>query len=77
MKLVIAGSTGFVGTELVRQALAHPAITAVIGLGRRETTVPPGSEANATKLTSVVCEDFDAYSQDVKRELDGANACIW
>ncbi|KUI55332.1 Protein fmp52-1, mitochondrial [Cytospora mali] len=77
MKVAIGGSTGFVGTELVRQALAHPAITAVVGLSRRDTPVPPGSEANATKLTSVVCNDFETYSQDVKKELHGTDACIW
>ncbi|KAJ4386462.1 hypothetical protein N0V93_009358 [Gnomoniopsis smithogilvyi] len=79
MKLVIGGSTGFVGTELVRQALLHPAITSVVALSRRETPVPlQDTEAgNALKLTSVVCNDFETYSDDVRNELQGADACIW
>lgn len=79
MKLIVAGSTGYVATEVIRQALSNPAITSVIALGRRETAVPrnPGTGADPTKLKSVVCEDFNHYSEPVKRELAGADACIW
>ncbi|KAK5635647.1 hypothetical protein RRF57_011359 [Xylaria bambusicola] len=38
MKLIIAGSTGFLATELIRQALVHPGVTSVIALGRREAS---------------------------------------
>lgn len=76
MKLVIGGSSGFVGTELVRQALSNPAITSVIGLSRRETPVP-SSDANAAKLKSVVCDDFGNYSETVKKELEDVDAFIW
>lgn len=77
MKVIVGGSTGFVGTELVRQALAHPAITAVVGLSRRATPVPSGPEANSTKLTSIACNNFENYPEDVKKELKGSDACIW
>ena len=79
MKLVVAGATGFVGTELIRQALSHPKITSVVALGRRATAVPGslGLNADAGKLKSVVCEDFGSYSEDVRKELAGADACIW
>ncbi|KAK7752894.1 hypothetical protein SLS62_005053 [Diatrype stigma] len=76
MKLVIGGSTGFVGTELVRQALSHPAITTIVGFSRRRTDIPPGSVDNAGKLKSVVCENFESYSDNVKEELKDADACI-
>ncbi|PHH75720.1 hypothetical protein CDD82_4315 [Ophiocordyceps australis] len=75
MKLVIAGSSGFVGTELIRQALAHPEITSVVALGRRETQVP--SDVSRAKLKSVICNDFENYPQSVKDGLAGADACIW
>lgn len=79
MKLIIAGSTGLVGTELVRQALSNPAIATVLALARRETPIPsklnPG--ADASKLKSVICDDFENYSDSVKKELSGADACIW
>ncbi|KAK9780018.1 putative NAD(P)-binding domain-containing protein [Seiridium cardinale] len=77
MKLVIGGSSGFVGAELVRQALTNPAITSIIGLSRRETPVLAGSADNAGKLKSIVCEDFGSYSDDIKKELEDADACIW
>lgn len=76
MKIVIGGSSGFVGTELIRQALSNPAITSIVGLSRRETSLPP-STAGAEKLKSVVCDNFESYSDSVKRELHDVDACIW
>lgn len=76
MKIVIGGSSGFVGTELVRQALTNPAITSIIGLSRRETTLPP-STPGADKLKSIVCDDFENYSDEIKKELHNVDACIW
>lgn len=76
MKIVIAGSSGFVGTELVRQALAIPVITSVVGLSRRETILPPLT-AGADKLKSIVCDNFDSYSDDLLKELYDVDACIW
>lgn len=73
MKLVIGGSTGFVGAELIRQGLENPAITSIVALGRRETPRP----SEATKLRSVVCDNFESYSDSVKKELEDADACIW
>jgi hypothetical protein len=32
MKLIVAGSTGFVATEVIRQALSNPVITSIAGL---------------------------------------------
>lgn len=79
MKLIIVGSSGFVGKELVRQAIASPAITSVVGLARRETPVPEGlsDSSDAAKFTSVVCDDFLNYSDNVKQQLSNADACIW
>ncbi|KAI0175860.1 hypothetical protein GGR52DRAFT_538479 [Hypoxylon sp. FL1284] len=77
MKLIVAGSTGFVATELIRQALSHPAVTSIIALGRRETPVPATAGSNAAKLKSVICDDFENYSESVKQKLQGADACVW
>lgn len=79
MKLVIAGATGFVATEVIRQSLSLPSITTVVALARRPVSAPgnllPG--ADASKLHSVVVKDYGKYSQDVKKEIAGADACIW
>lgn len=79
MKLIVGGSTGFVGTEVIRQALFNPAITSVVGLGRRQVQAPEnaGPDANPAKFKSVVIEDWENYSEAVKKELSGADACIW
>ncbi|KAH8697266.1 hypothetical protein BGW36DRAFT_427232 [Talaromyces proteolyticus] len=77
MKLVIGGSTGYVSTELIRQGLPNPAITSIVALGRREVQAPAESGAFAAKLRSVVVDDFENYSDSVKKELEDADACIW
>ena len=79
MKLIVAGSTGFVATEVIRQALSNPAITSILALARRVTTLPEnlGPGADISKIKSVVCEDFANYPESVRQELAGANACIW
>ncbi|KAK9235118.1 hypothetical protein V1525DRAFT_410906 [Lipomyces kononenkoae] len=79
MKLIVAGATGFVGKELIRQAVSHPGVTSIVSLARRATPVPqdmaPG--ADLSKLKSVVCDNFEDYPESVKKELSGADACIW
>ena len=75
MKLVIAGATGLLGTELVRQSLRTPAISSVVALGRRPVNLPDGEDA--AKLKNVIVEDFENYSDQAKKELEGADACVW
>jgi hypothetical protein len=75
MKLILAGSTGFVATEILRQAIHNPAITSIIAIARRETVLDDG--ADTTKLKSVICDDFGNYSEEIKKEIAGADACIW
>lgn len=76
MKLVIGGASGFLGSELVRQALSHPAITSVIGLSRRQTALP-SSTPGANKLKALVCDNFEHYPESIKQELQDVDACIW
>jgi transposase len=79
MKLIIGGSTGFVATELLSQALKNPAITSIIALGRREATLTADADSNAAKakLKSIICDNFEEYPDSVKSELENADACIW
>ncbi|KAK6193024.1 hypothetical protein LQW54_012887 [Pestalotiopsis sp. IQ-011] len=76
MKLLIGGSSGFVRTELVRQALLDKDVSSVVGLSRRETPAPAEGDA-ASKFTSVVCHDFENYPDGVREHLQGVDACIW
>lgn len=75
MKLIIAGATGTVATEVVSQALRMREITSIIALARKTVTVENG--LNTTKLKNVLIKDYAEYSDEVKKEFAGANACIW
>ena len=79
MKLVIAGATGFVATELIRQSLSNPKITSVIALARRLVSTPSnlGPNADSSKLRSVLVENYGSYPDDVIEQLAGVDACIW
>lgn len=79
MQLIIAGASGYLATEVVRQALSLPKITSVIALARRQVSAPDnlGPGADVSKLKSVVVKDYDEYSEDAKSQFAKADACIW
>jgi nucleoside-diphosphate-sugar epimerase len=70
MKVILTGSTGFIGKAVLEQCLINPVITSVIALSRRELPANP-------KLTTVIIEDFKVYPESVLEQLKGAGACIW
>lgn len=74
MKLILTGSTGFIGQEVLSQCLLHPDITSLVALSRRPL---PSSVTNSPKLKVVILEDFTSYPENVLKELEGAEACIW
>jgi hypothetical protein len=76
MKLIIGGATGFVGREVLRQALRSPHITSIITLGRRPITISSGEE-NTNKVTDIVMEDGENYSESIMEKFADADACIW
>lgn len=79
MKLIIGGASGFVATEIIRQSLSIPKITSVIAVARRAIATPSnlGRGADASKFRSVILDNYDRYPDDVKKQLAGADACIW
>ena len=79
MKLIIAGATGFVATELIRQSLSIPKITCVIAIARHPVSTPSNLSptADPSKLHSVIIENYGSYPEDVMKQLAGADACIW
>jgi hypothetical protein len=74
MKLILTGTTGFIGQEVLAQALSHPSITSIIALSRKP--LPPTFASNP-KLRLVLIDDFSTYSPSVLSQLSGADACIW
>lgn len=79
MKVIVAGATGYVATEVIRQALSNKRITSLVALARRATSIPQNvaSDADTTKFKSVVCDDFSNYPQRIRGDLTGADAVIW
>ncbi|ORY57006.1 uncharacterized protein BCR38DRAFT_450559 [Pseudomassariella vexata] len=79
MKLIIAGASGFVGSNVVRQSLQLPKITTVVALARRPIEIPEthGLGADPAKLKSIVIEDYEKVPDEAMKELENADACIW
>ena len=75
MKLIVAGASGYVASEVIRQALLSPAITSVIALARKQVSATEGIDNS--KFKSVVIQDYGAYPDEAKNDLKGADACIW
>ncbi|KEF63783.1 uncharacterized protein A1O9_01761 [Exophiala aquamarina CBS 119918] len=73
MKVVLSGSTGYIGGEVLRECLDHPSITSVIVLTRRD----PGSIADNAKAKVIIVKDFTAYDEATISELRTADAAIW
>jgi uncharacterized protein YbjT (DUF2867 family) len=74
MKVILAGATGFIGSETLHQCLKSPSITSVAVLSRRSL---PESVTSNPKLKVIIMDDFAAYPDTVLGELAGAEACIW
>lgn len=85
MKLIVVGATGFLGTEVLRQAVARKDITSVVAVTRRALSESSkkgkGGEEEAQeikkKLVEVVVKDYDQYDDKVKEAFAGAGGCIW
>lgn len=79
MKLIVAGSSGFVATQVIRQSLSIPDITSVIAIARSPVSPPSNLSkgADLSKLHCVVLDSYGSWPDDVKKQLAGADACIW
>ena len=79
MKLIVAGATGFVGSEVVGLSLKRQDITTVIALSRTPISLPqqPEDGVDVSKLRNVIIKDYGDYPDSVKKEFAGAVACIW
>lgn len=75
MKLLVVSATGFVGGEVLRQALRNPAITSIVAITRREMPQPAPQN---DKLQYFVLDDWTSqYPEQLQTLVKGADACIW
>lgn len=75
MKLIVTGATGYIGAEVLRQCLCHPDVTTVVALTRRP--LPSSPNADDPRVRNIVMRDFAEYPEEILRELEGAQGCIW
>lgn len=71
MKIILTGSTGWIGSGVLQRCISHPSITSIVALTRRPI------EVKDPKLNNIVHKDFLNYDQDVLDQLKGAEGCIW
>lgn len=74
MKILFTGATGSIGSEVLEQCLAHPAITSVVAFSRREL---PGEVSSNPKLQVVIKKDFSGWAQDELEPHADAEAMVW
>jgi uncharacterized protein YbjT (DUF2867 family) len=74
MKVILSGATGFIGGEVLNQALVHPAITSLVCLTRRALSEPASINP---KVKTVILTDFLTYTPEILSQLEGAESCIW
>ncbi|KAH7319248.1 hypothetical protein BKA65DRAFT_514095 [Rhexocercosporidium sp. MPI-PUGE-AT-0058] len=74
MKVILTGSTGFIGSEVLSRAIDHPFITSIICITRRAL---PESIFSNPKVKVIILKDFTSYPPEVISQLSGAEACIW
>ncbi|KAI9644287.1 hypothetical protein NHQ30_007643 [Ciborinia camelliae] len=73
MKVVLSGSTGYIGGEVLTQCLNHPSITSIIIL----TRLDPGGLSENPKVKVIIMSDFTSYEEPTINELKTADAAIW
>ncbi|KAK9365061.1 hypothetical protein V1509DRAFT_649981 [Lipomyces kononenkoae] len=71
MKIILTGSTGYVGSKVLEQCLLHHEVSSIIALSRRDLNIAD------PKLRVIIVHDFAQYSPEVLSEIDGADACIY
>jgi nucleoside-diphosphate-sugar epimerase len=71
MKIILTGSTGYVGRAVLEQCLSSSLITSVVSISRRD----PG--ISDPKFSIIFHNDFSAYPQHTLEEMKTADACIY
>ncbi|KAG9255760.1 uncharacterized protein F5Z01DRAFT_557051 [Emericellopsis atlantica] len=71
MKVLIAGATGGIGSQALRQSLAHPRITKVVTFTRRSLSL------EHPKLESILIKNFEEWPEHVLSQHADAAGIIW
>jgi len=74
MKVIVTGVTGLVGSTVLKQCIKDSRITSVVALSRREL---PAEISGDKKVKVIIHEDFSQYPDELLKEMNGAEACLW
>ena len=74
MKIILTGSSGFIGTEVLTQAISNPDITSILVLSRKPL---PEQFTSNSKVNVVIIEDLTSYTPEVLKQLERAEGCVW
>ncbi|KAI1780316.1 hypothetical protein F4818DRAFT_395339 [Hypoxylon cercidicola] len=74
MRIIITGATGYVGGEVVRQAITNERITHAFVLTRKPL---PDDISKSEKVTVIEHKDFSTWPPEVLEQLAGAEGCVW
>lgn len=75
MRVILLGSTGYIGKGVLNQCLKNPAITSIVALSRRQH--PELAKDPDPRITVVIIENFKIYRDSILEQLKDADACIW
>lgn len=71
VKLFLIGATGFVGSEVLAQAIAHPRVGQITCLVRRPLAI------SSEKVVAIQHEDFTRYDAALMEQYSDHIGCIW
>lgn len=79
MKVILTGATGFIGTEILDQAISHNYIEKIYVLTRKSLDAKYFKKAGKGKVVELLHDNFLEYPEDLLRRLrdEGVEACIW
>ncbi|BDD54870.1 hypothetical protein MPDQ_002451 [Monascus purpureus] len=78
MKIILTGTTGFIGQEVLAQCLSNPSITSLVALTRRDSHYHYPSTVSKLHVHLMQDGDFLSYSDpELIKAIQGADACIW
>ncbi|KAL8828219.1 MAG: hypothetical protein Q9170_006698 [Blastenia crenularia] len=75
MKIILTGPTGHIGSNVLKAALLHPAITSIIAFSRR--ALPTSFPDPKNKLQVIIQSDFTSFSPETLEACAGVEACVW
>lgn len=79
MKIVLTGATGFIGSEVLQQCIAHNYIERIFCLTRKPLDQKWFAGKRGDKVVEIVHDNFEEYPDSLLRRLrdEGVEGCIW